>query len=111
MKSDVHIETTICSDCQVNKAECTSLDEEYLETIAASVALKYNLIYHQSEAICTNTDEQLEDLKKAREEIGKHMKVKPIRRSGSGDDRYFFVFNSLESPLRREVIKIITDEK
>lgn len=84
---------------QVNKTECANIGEEYREGIAAKVAQKYDLIYHQGEAICAKTVEQLDDLKKAREEIGKYMKVKPIRWSGSGDDRYFFVYNSLELPL------------
>lgn len=86
-------------DYQVDLKDCENPIEEFRETIASKVAQKYNLIYHQGDAICTKTNEQLEDLKKAKKEIGKYMKVNIIRWSGGVDKRYFFVFNSWEMPV------------
>jgi hypothetical protein len=84
---------------QVNIQECKSDSEIHNEQIASQIAQKYNLIYHQGDAVCTKTDNQLEDLKKARTELSRHMKVGVILWSGGVDNRYFFVFNSWEMPV------------
>ena len=84
---------------QVNIEECESDSEIRNEQIASQIAQKYNLIYHQSDAVCTKSDDQLEDLEKARTELSKYMKVDIIRWSGGVDNRYFFVFNSWEMPV------------
>lgn len=82
-------------DYQVDLKDCENPIEEYNECIAAMVAQKYNLVYHQGEAISTRTLELSEELTKAREEIGKYMPVGKIRRWGPPANEYYFVFNSL----------------
>lgn len=84
---------------QVNLKECASDLEIRNERIAAHVAQKYNLIYHQGEAISLLGPEITEELRQARTEIGEWMPVGKIQWFAEPANEHFFIFKSWEKKV------------